>query len=49
MQENPDNVPEGEVPINVSLIIYDDLVDTCKPGDSIEIIGIYRAMPVRVS
>jgi DNA replicative helicase MCM subunit Mcm2 (Cdc46/Mcm family) len=24
------------------LVVYDDLVDECKPGDELEIIGIYR-------
>lgn len=34
-QERPDEVPEGETPININLVVYDDLVDECKPGDSI--------------
>lgn len=42
-QERPKDIPEGETPININLIAYDDLVDQCKPGDEIEIIGIYRA------
>lgn len=32
-QERPDEIPEGETPINVDLIVFDDLVDECKPGD----------------
>ncbi len=49
MQETPENVPEGETPQNVSLIVYDDMVDCSKPGDRVEITGIYRAQPHRVT
>jgi len=49
MQETPDTVPEGETPQNVSLIVYDELVDGCKPGDKVEITGIYRAQGIRAS
>ena len=31
----------------MNLVVYDDLVDDCKPGDEIEVIGIYRGEPVR--
>lgn len=30
------------------MVVYDDLVDECKPGDELEIIGIYRGEPQRV-
>ena len=49
MQETPETVPEGETPQNVTMIMYDDMVDGCKPGDRVDIIGIYRAQPSRVS
>lgn len=49
MQETPESVPEGETPQNVTIIMYDDMVDGCKPGDRVEIIGIYRAQANRVS
>ncbi len=48
MQETPENVPEGETPQTIHLCAYDDLVDATKPGDRVEIIGIYKAMGVRV-
>ena len=48
MQETPENVPEGETPYTVHLCAYDDLVDSVKPGDRVEVIGIYKAMGVRV-
>jgi DNA replication licensing factor MCM4 len=40
-QERSDEVPEGETPTTMNLIVYDDLVDECKPGDEIQVIGIY--------
>lgn len=49
LQETTDQVPEGETPCHVNVIFYDDMVDSCKPGDSIEITGIYRAQPMRVT
>lgn len=48
MQETPETVPEGETPQNATLIVYEDMVDCCKPGDRVEITGIYRAQPNRV-
>lgn len=49
LQEIQDRVPEGELPTHVNLVVYDDMVDCCKPGDAVEIVGIFRAMPVRVN
>lgn len=49
MQDRPDNAKASETPLNLNLIFYDDLIDSCKPGDSVEIIGIYRAQPIRVN
>ncbi|TQD99408.1 hypothetical protein C1H46_014978 [Malus baccata] len=48
LQETPDEIPEGGTPHTVSLLMHDKLVDAGKPGDRIEVTGIYRAMTVRV-
>ncbi|XP_022762300.1 DNA replication licensing factor MCM4 [Durio zibethinus] len=48
LQETPDEIPEGGTPHTVSLLMHDKLVDAGKPGDRVEITGIYRAMSVRV-
>ncbi|VVA99279.1 unnamed protein product [Arabis nemorensis] len=48
LQETPDEIPEGGTPHTVSLLLHDKLVDNGKPGDRIEVTGIYRAMTVRV-
>ncbi|KAG4967030.1 hypothetical protein AAZX31_12G037500 [Glycine max] len=48
VQETPDEIPEGGTPHTVSLLMHDKLVDNAKPGDRVEVTGIYRAMSVRV-
>lgn len=49
LQETPDVVPDGQTPHTVTLCVYDELVDVCKPGDRVEITGIFRSQPVRVN
>lgn len=49
LQETPDVVPDGQTPHSVTLCAYDELVDMCKPGDRVEITGIFRGQPVRVN
>ncbi|KAI9310604.1 MCM2/3/5 family-domain-containing protein [Dichotomocladium elegans] len=49
LQETPDVVPDGQTPQTVSLCLYDELVDVAKPGDRLEITGIFRGVPVRVN
>ncbi|KAJ5386884.1 hypothetical protein N7509_009425 [Penicillium cosmopolitanum] len=49
LQETPDNVPDGQTPHSVSLCVYDELVDICKAGDRVEVTGIFRCNPMRVS
>ncbi|KAJ1029682.1 hypothetical protein NDA13_002925 [Ustilago tritici] len=49
IQETPDVVPDGQTPHTVSMCAYDELVDVSKPGDRIEITGIFRSTPVRVN
>ncbi|XVF45357.1 hypothetical protein PTKIN_Ptkin02bG0199300 [Pterospermum kingtungense] len=48
LQETPDEIPKGGTPHIVSLLMHDKLVDAGKPGDRVEVSGIYRAMSVRV-
>ncbi|KAJ6716827.1 DNA REPLICATION LICENSING FACTOR MCM FAMILY MEMBER [Salix koriyanagi] len=48
LQETPDEIPDGGTPHTVSLLMHDKLVDAGKPGDRIEVTGIFRAMSVRV-
>ncbi|KAJ3044786.1 hypothetical protein HDV00_000661 [Rhizophlyctis rosea] len=49
LQETPDETPDGQTPHTVSMCVYDDLVDVAKPGDRLEVTGIFRGIPVRAN
>lgn len=49
LQETPDLVPDGQTPHSVSLCVYDELVDSCRAGDRIEVTGTFRSIPVRAN
>ncbi|KAK4047834.1 MCM DNA helicase complex subunit [Microbotryomycetes sp. JL201] len=49
LQETPDAVPDGQTPHTVSLCLYDELVDSIKPGDRVSLTGIFRSATVRIN
>ena len=49
IQETPNEVPAGETPASIVLFAYDDLVDAVRPGDRVEITGVFRAQARRVN
>jgi DNA replication licensing factor MCM2 len=43
MQESPGTIPPGRIPRQKEVILINDLVDTVKPGDEVELTGIFQS------
>lgn len=42
VQEVPGTVPSGSLPRSCEVMLCYDLIDSCKPGDEVDLTGVYR-------
>ncbi|GIQ89392.1 mini-chromosome maintenance protein, partial [Kipferlia bialata] len=42
LQEPPSQVPPGRLPATLAVVMRDDLIDLCRPGEEVELTGIFR-------
>jgi replicative DNA helicase Mcm len=45
VQEKPEEIPPGQIPRSIEVILTGDLVDSARPGDRVLITGILRVLP----
>ncbi len=42
IQERPEEVPAGQLPRSIEVVLRGDIVDTARPGDRVNIVGILK-------
>jgi len=45
VQEAPESSPAGQIPRSIEVVCEGDLADKAKPGDRVQITGVYRPFP----
>jgi len=48
VQENPEQLPPGQLPRSLHLKITGEIVDTARPGDNVSVVGIVKSLPKKV-
>ncbi len=46
IQEKPEEVPPGQLPRSIEVILTRDLVDLARPGDRVSVTGVLKVRPV---
>lgn len=41
IQESPNQVPPGRIPRYIEVYLVRDLINCCKPGDEVEVVGVF--------
>jgi len=49
VQEPPERTPVGQLPRSVEVILEDDLVDKIKPGDRVQLVGLFKCVPIKTT
>ncbi len=42
LQERPEDMPPGQLPRSIDVVLVEDIVDTVRPGDRVTLIGIVK-------
>ena len=45
LQERPEEIPPGQLPRSIEVVLQDELVDSARPGDRVTIVGVVRVRP----
>lgn len=48
VQEKPEEVPGGQIPRSIEVVLTGDIVDVARPGDRVAVIGVLRVSPIPV-